>query len=61
LNGKLFDKDAAPIEYCEYIYNAFANYTQYKELALSAFNEYESRLNWRVAGNKVKELLMSIV
>ncbi len=60
LNGKLFEKDSDITEYCEYIYNIFANYTQYKELALSAFNEYESRLNWRVAGKKVNELLMSV-
>ena len=61
LNGKLFGMDVDPTEYCQYIYNLFANYTQYKELALSAFNEYESRLNWQVAGKKVKELLMSVL
>ena len=61
LNGKLFDMNTDPTEYCHYIYNLFANYTQYKELALSAFNEYESRLNWQVAGKKVKELLMSVL
>ncbi|MFO5494624.1 MAG: glycosyltransferase family 4 protein [Cuspidothrix sp.] len=60
LNGKLFDRDSDLIEYCEYIYNIFTNYNQYKELALSAFNEYESRLNWRVAGQKVKDLLMTL-
>jgi glycosyltransferase involved in cell wall biosynthesis len=60
LNGKLFERDSDLIEYCEYIYNIFTNYNQYKELALSAFNEYESRLNWRVAGQKVKDLLMTI-
>ncbi|UIE37509.1 glycosyltransferase family 4 protein [Leptodesmis sichuanensis] len=61
LNGKLFDRDADPSEYCEYIHNVFTDYAKYKELALSAFHEYESRLNWRVAGKAVKELLMSIV
>jgi glycosyltransferase involved in cell wall biosynthesis len=60
LNGKLFDKDNTPTEYCEYIFNVFTNYNQYKELALSAFNEYESRLNWRVAGQKVRDLLITI-
>jgi glycosyltransferase involved in cell wall biosynthesis len=61
LNGKLFDRDADPSEYCEYIHNVFTDYVKYKELALSAFHEYESRLNWRVAGKAVKELLMPIV
>ncbi|MDD1419945.1 glycosyltransferase family 4 protein [Dolichospermum sp. ST_sed1] len=60
LNGKLFDRDSDATEYCKYISNIFTNYTQYKKLALSAFNEYESRLNWKVAGQKVKELLMSL-
>jgi hypothetical protein len=48
------------MEYCEYIYNIFTNYNQYKQLALSAFNEYESRLNWRVAGQEVRDLLMTL-
>jgi glycosyltransferase involved in cell wall biosynthesis len=61
LNGKLFDRNSDSTEYCEYIENVFTNYTQYKTLALSAFNEYESRLNWRVAGQKIKELLMTII
>ena len=60
LNGKLFDWDSDPTEYCEYIYNIFTNYNQYKQLALSAFNEYESRLNWRVAGQEVRDLLMTL-
>ncbi len=61
INGKLFDLDSAITEYCEYIFNIFTNYTQYKELALSAFNEYQTRLNWQVAGQKVRDLLMEIV
>lgn len=60
VNGKLFDRDSDSTEYCEYIFNVFTNYTQYKELALSAFNEYELRLNWRVAGRKVRDLLTTI-
>jgi glycosyltransferase involved in cell wall biosynthesis len=61
LNGKLFDDNKDYMEYCEYIFNIFTNYSQYKKLALSAFNEYESRLNWRVAGQKVRDLLMTII
>lgn len=58
INGKLFDINANITEYCNYISNLFANYSEYKKLALSAFNEYESRLNWTVAGRTVKNLLM---
>jgi glycosyltransferase involved in cell wall biosynthesis len=61
INGRLFDKDAQVSEYCSYIESVFKNYSNYKNLALSAFHEYESRLNWRVAGQEVKNLLMTIV
>ena len=60
VNGKLFDKSEDHIKYCEFILRNFANYTQYKKLALSAFNEYKLRLNWNVAGQKVKALLLDI-
>lgn len=61
LNGKLFDKDSHINEYCEYIHNLFMNYSAYKELAFSTFYRYESYLNWQVAGQKIKELLETIV
>jgi glycosyltransferase involved in cell wall biosynthesis len=61
LNGRLFDQDCDPIEYSQYIYNLFMNYSQYKDLALSAFHEYDSRLNWNVAGQTVKELLTTLL
>ncbi len=61
INGQLFDVNAQISEYCDYITNLFANYSNYQNLALSAFNEYESRLNWKISGKKVKELLMAII
>jgi glycosyltransferase involved in cell wall biosynthesis len=61
INGNLFDLDADISEYCDYIHNLFANYVNYKDLALSSFHEYESRLNWDVAGQKVKSLLETIL
>jgi len=61
LNGSLFSKDATIEEYCTYISNLFSNYALYKQLAVSSFNEFSSRLNWSVAGQTVKKLLMNIV
>jgi len=61
INGKTFSRDANITEYCTYISNLFSNYSQYKNLALSSFNEYQSRLNWSVAGQTVKKLLMELV
>lgn len=61
LNGKAFSPEASVGEYCAYIQNLFSNYSQYKQLALSSFNEYETRLNWSSAGQAVKKLLVEIV
>ena len=60
-NGKLFPPNDDPANYGEYIKDLFADYAQYQELAYASFNAYESRLNWRVAGQKVKELLAEII
>lgn len=60
INGKLFDKDSEITEYCQYISHIFANYPEYKNLAFSAFNEYQLNLNWSAAGQTVKRLLENI-
>jgi glycosyltransferase involved in cell wall biosynthesis len=61
LNGKTFNAIANPLEYCNYILDLFTDYSNYMELALSSLNEYESRLNWNVAGKTVKDLLLEII
>ena len=61
VNGKLFDRDADITEYCDYIYRLFDNYSDYKKLAFSSFQEYQSRLNWSVVGQKVKDLLIACI
>lgn len=60
VNGKLFNHDAEISQYCDYISNLFTNYTNYKKLAVSAFHEYQSRLNWDVSGKAVKHLLKAL-
>ena len=61
INGNIFDVNAEVSEYCNYIYSLFINYEDYKDLALSSYYEYESRLNWSVSGQKVKNLLLSCI
>ena len=61
INGQLFALDGHITDYCDYITNLFNNYDDYKTLALSAFHEYESRLNWGVAGRQVKDLLEELL
>lgn len=57
-NGKTFGLDASIEEYCTYIMSLFSNYHRYQELALSTFHEHETRLNWKVATQTLKQLLI---
>lgn len=59
-NGHLFSKNASYLDYCDYIFDIFMNYNRYIELALSSFNEYQSRLNWSTAGKVIKDLLYEV-
>ncbi len=61
INGMTFALDAKPEIYCNYIINLMQNYSQYEELALSAFNEYQTRLNWNSATQTVKKLIQGII
>jgi glycosyltransferase involved in cell wall biosynthesis len=61
VNGKTFPKGTSIAEYCTYVCKLFSEYSQYKNLALSSFNEYQSRLNWSVSGQTVKKLLIELM
>ncbi|MEO1146059.1 MAG: glycosyltransferase family 4 protein, partial [Cyanobacteria bacterium J06638_22] len=56
-NGKLFPLGASIQNYCSFIADTFSDYSRYTELALSSFNEYQTRLNWSVAGKAVRQLI----
>jgi len=61
LNGKTFSLNASISEYCNYIFSRMTNYQEYKRLAYSSFNEYQSRLNWTVAVQTGKQLIRDLV
>jgi glycosyltransferase involved in cell wall biosynthesis len=61
INGMTFGLDATPERYCEYIINLMKDYSRYEELALSSFNEYQTRLNWNVAIKTAKNLIQEII
>ncbi|MBD1932529.1 MULTISPECIES: glycosyltransferase family 4 protein [Cyanophyceae] len=61
LNGKVYSINAIVTEACSYIYSLFSNYSKYKELALSSFDEYQTRLNWAVATQTAKTLFMTLI
>jgi glycosyltransferase involved in cell wall biosynthesis len=57
INGMTFALDADVEVYCAYIENLMQDYKRYEELALSSFNEYQTRLNWKTATTTVKKLI----
>lgn len=56
-NGRLFSDSATPAEIAAYIRDTIADANVYRELALNAYLEYETRLNWDVAARRIVELL----
>ncbi len=61
INGMTFSSFATTDIYCDYIINLMQNYSRYEEMALSAFHEFERRLNWDVATKHVKKLIENIL
>ena len=61
LNGKKFSLTAEISEYCQYITSVMNNYQEYKQLALSSFWEYESRLNWMIAAQNLQTMLKEVI
>jgi glycosyltransferase involved in cell wall biosynthesis len=61
LNGKTFSPSSGISEYCNYIIALMENYRNYKELALSSFHQYQSRLNWNVAVQNAKQLMSELI
>jgi glycosyltransferase involved in cell wall biosynthesis len=60
VSGKLFARDAGASEYCDYILSLFEDYSKYRALALTAFREYESRLNWERTSQTLMGLFREI-
>jgi glycosyltransferase involved in cell wall biosynthesis len=56
-NGWLFPPGASAEPYCEKIRSVWRNSGHYEEIALRAYSEWASRLNWRVAGAQFVRLL----
>ncbi|MDR3491886.1 MAG: glycosyltransferase family 4 protein [Gammaproteobacteria bacterium] len=61
INGMTFALDAPVETYCKYITELMQDYSRYEALALSSFNEYQTRLNWNVATQTVQQLIKEIL
>lgn len=57
INGMTFGLDASISAYCNDIVNLMSDRARYASLALSSYNEYETRLNWKTATQTVKKLI----
>jgi glycosyltransferase involved in cell wall biosynthesis len=56
-NGWTFEFADPPEKYCERIEKSMLSKDDYRNLALSCFEEYSERLNWHSAGLKINDLL----
>ncbi len=57
INCKMFSLSTPETDYVTYIYSVFTDRVRYEELAYSSFDRYEKRLNWKVAGKSIVDLL----
>jgi glycosyltransferase involved in cell wall biosynthesis len=60
INGKLFELNEDAEAYALYIQSVFTNKERYKQLALSSFNEYTSRLNWGTSGKLILSMMREL-
>lgn len=61
LNGMTFSLDANPTAYCDYLVNLMANRNEYESLALSSYEQFITRLNWKTAAQQVKSYIAEVV
>lgn len=61
LNGMTFSLTASTKDYCDYIVNIMQDRARYDDLALSAYNEFTTRLNWHSAAKKTKQFIEEIL
>jgi glycosyltransferase involved in cell wall biosynthesis len=57
VNGFVFDPAVPAIKWAQQMAAVLSVPANYRDLCMRARQEYESRLNWRVAGERVRQLL----
>lgn len=60
-NGFTFPIEDGPQAYSDCIESLMSSRDYYRELALSSFAEYQSRLNWHSAGRQVAEYMRDVL
>ena len=60
-NGQLFEINDSPAKMAEWMAAKFRDIESYQRLALTSLAEFEERLNWKVAGEKLEEILRGVI
>ncbi len=60
VNGFKLDMDANINDYASLILDHFLDYDKYIQLALSSYNQYRTRLNWKTAGESLSKYINAI-
>lgn len=55
VNGKTFSLEDGVEPFGKYIIELMSDYRSYEALALSSFEDFQARLNWRVVGNQLRQ------
>lgn len=61
INGKVFNLTDQPETYATYLMQLISDRSAYTALAKSAFHEFETRLNWKVAAPKIADEISKII
>lgn len=61
INGRLLPLEARGTDFADTIVELMEDPKGYREMALSAFADFNERLNWRVAGNTVVDLMKQVL
>jgi len=57
INGRMFHLGVSAMSWAEHIADVFGNRAIYDQLAMNAYDQYRTRLNWPLCAAQVKELL----
>lgn len=60
INGKTFPLSTNPEVWADYIAGLFEDRTRYNNLCFSAYNEFQTRLNWDTAGRTIMNYLKQL-
>jgi len=60
VNGYCFNPNVSMEDIALYIRDVFNDKSKYEELCYTSFNEYETRLNWKVSGRLLQDLIKEL-